>query len=76
MRVRKLLVGEFYLRAAVLTCGSDQVETCAGDILPVVNRAVEQLQTNWPELWETLQVQKLHEQKLNRVRRTGFQQRY
>lgn len=44
-----------YLRGAVLTCGSDQVETCAGDILPVVDRAVEQLQTNWPELWQTLQ---------------------
>ena len=47
-----------YLRSAVLTCGADQVETCAGDILPVIERAVEQMQTTLPELWQTLQNQK------------------
>ena len=38
-----------YLRVAVQTCGSDQVQMCRGDILLVLDRAVEQLQTDWPE---------------------------
>ena len=43
-----------FVTTVILSCGSNQVESCAKNTLPHIDRAVEYLRTQWPTLWETL----------------------
>lgn len=40
-----------YLDTTVQTCGRAATETCAKQLLPLIDRAVQDLQTHWADLW-------------------------
>jgi hypothetical protein len=42
------------LYSNVAHCGSNKVEQCAKSILPSMDRAVQDLRANWPDLWKQL----------------------
>ena len=43
-----------FLTLLVHDCGRDRIETCAKNILPAIDKEIENLRTNWPSLWKTL----------------------
>ena len=43
-----------FLNAVGLMCGRNIAERCAKDILPIIDRGVQFLRTNQPDLWKQL----------------------